>query len=293
MTAVPHELPTVTPTANLAPVTFLALDLTGRCQLTCTHCYAESGPTGSHGTMTAKDWCAVIEEAAGMGVSEIQFIGGEPTLHPAFEEILQYAIVSGVPVEIFSNLYRVSDAMWELFARPGIILATSYYSDDPEEHAAITGRPDSYGRTRANIVKAVGLGIPIRASIVKVLDEQRTEQAHAELAALGVKRIRPGVVQQLGRAAGTGFGRNPDQLCGRCGHRRLAISSTGNVTPCVMSGWMVTGNVHRQSLAEILAGQAWHNALTQIPAQAKVCAPECNPASDGDDCPPAQQIDGE
>ena len=36
----------------LAPVTFLELEITGQCQLVCAHCYAESGPGGSHGSMT-------------------------------------------------------------------------------------------------------------------------------------------------------------------------------------------------------------------------------------------------
>ena len=30
----------------VAPVTFLELEVTGQCQLACTHCYAESGPAG-------------------------------------------------------------------------------------------------------------------------------------------------------------------------------------------------------------------------------------------------------
>ncbi len=33
-------------------VSFLWLELTGRCGLTCAHCYAGSSPSGSHGVMT-------------------------------------------------------------------------------------------------------------------------------------------------------------------------------------------------------------------------------------------------
>ncbi len=63
-------------------LSFLWLEITGRCGLSCSHCYARSGPSGSHGTMTADDWRSVISQAAGLGVSMVQFIGGEPTLHP-------------------------------------------------------------------------------------------------------------------------------------------------------------------------------------------------------------------
>ena len=57
-------------------VTFLALELTGRCNLACGHCFAESGPSGTHGVMTTRDWERVIGEAAGLGVRAVQFIGG-------------------------------------------------------------------------------------------------------------------------------------------------------------------------------------------------------------------------
>ena len=63
-------------------VRFMWLEITGRCQLRCVHCYADSGPESGHGTMTAADWKRVIGEAADAGVRMVQFIGGEPTLYP-------------------------------------------------------------------------------------------------------------------------------------------------------------------------------------------------------------------
>jgi MoaA/NifB/PqqE/SkfB family radical SAM enzyme len=55
---------------------FLWLEITGRCSLGCSHCYAGSGPSGSHGIMTAGDWRSVISQAADLGVSMVQFMGG-------------------------------------------------------------------------------------------------------------------------------------------------------------------------------------------------------------------------
>lgn len=55
---------------------FVWLEITGRCQLSCSHCYARSGPAGSHGRMTMNDWLRVIDQAAGLGVDWVQFIGG-------------------------------------------------------------------------------------------------------------------------------------------------------------------------------------------------------------------------
>ncbi|WP_248959364.1 radical SAM protein [Sphaerisporangium perillae] len=277
-----HEQHAVPATPPLLSGWFLALELTGRCQLACAHCYAESGPTGDHGVMSLADWRDLLTDARALGVTRVQFIGGEPTLHPNFEEILRHAIDAGQTVEIFTNLYRVRDTWWDLFARPGVSLATSYYSDRPAEHARITGRPDGHGRTRANIIRAVNLSIPMRASIVEILDGQRVEEARTQLAALGVTRVRVDHLRGIGRGARD----RPDvsQLCGRCGQRQFAVSAQGDVTPCVMSRWITAGNLRDRSLAEILTGETWQGAVAQVSRRA---GSGCNPGSDSDDCAPA------
>ncbi|MGW3467297.1 hypothetical protein ACWDKQ_02205 [Saccharopolyspora sp. NPDC000995] len=48
------------------------LEITGRCQLECTHCYAESGPTGDHSTMQVNDWRRVIDQSAELGTRIVQ-----------------------------------------------------------------------------------------------------------------------------------------------------------------------------------------------------------------------------
>jgi organic radical activating enzyme len=56
-------------------------------------------------------------------------IGGEPTLHPAFPGLLRHAIGAGLAVEVYTNLTHVRDAWWELFAIPGVSLATDQASE--------------------------------------------------------------------------------------------------------------------------------------------------------------------
>jgi MoaA/NifB/PqqE/SkfB family radical SAM enzyme len=99
-------------TAPAAVIRFMWLEITGRCQLSCIHCYAGSGPDGGHGTMTAADWERVIGEAAAAGVEMVQFIGGEPTLHPDLPRLVDHALAQGLEVEVFSNLVHVAPALW-------------------------------------------------------------------------------------------------------------------------------------------------------------------------------------
>jgi len=267
-------------------VSFLWLEITGRCGLECTHCYAQSGPNGSHGMMTASVWRSVISQAAELGVSMVQFIGGEPTLHPDFPGLLSHAGSEGLAVEVYTNLTHVKDPWWDLFACPSVSLATSYYSDDAREHDRITGRPGSHDRTLANIRQAVTRQIPIRASIIGVGAGQRTGQARAELEAAGVTRIKIDRLRRVGRGGGTPAP-GVSELCGNCGRGVAAVLPSGDVCPCVFARWMTVGNVRRTPLAEILSGQAMAAAVAAIPRRSRACGPDACSPSDPGGCSPA------
>ncbi|MEO3851770.1 radical SAM protein [Streptomyces sp. B8F3] len=258
----------------------IELEITGACQLTCTHCLSSSSPQGTHGTMTPADWKRVISEAAALGIPAVQLIGGEPTTHPHWIELLDLALSHGQRVEIYTNLFRVRSAWWDVFTREGVTLATSYYSDSAEEHDRITRRPGSYLRTRAHLASAVGRGIPVRVGIVEVFDGQRIAEARAEVEAMGVTRVTVDRARAVGRAAGAADP-DVDALCGRCGRGRAAILPNGDLTLCVMSRFMPCGNVREQRLAELIGSERWHQALGRVPAmRAGGCSPDdqsCQP----------------
>jgi MoaA/NifB/PqqE/SkfB family radical SAM enzyme len=266
---------------------FLELEITGFCQLSCLHCYADSGPRGGNGTMSADDWEHVIDQAAAIGVRAVQFIGGEPAIAPHFPHLMRHALDAGLNVNVYSNLVRVTPALWELLTAPGASLSTSWYSADPAVHARITGSRTAWASTRANIAEAVQRGIAVQAAIIDGIVPGQDAAAEAELRAIGVTRIRVRPAQGVGRAASAGQHNDPSELCGHCGTGRAAILPDGQLTPCVIGRWMHTGNVKETPISEILAGQAWRAALASVPRMADRCAPDCPPAGDGQDCPPA------
>lgn len=274
---------------------FVWLEITGRCQLECVHCYAESGPAGTHGQMSRDDWRRVIDEAAALGAGMVQFIGGEPTLHPDLEGLIAHARGAGVEVEVFSNLVHAPARLWEVFGAGGVRLACSYYSDNPEQHAAITGR-NTYMRTKANIVEALARSIPLRVGVIDLGDTQRTRQATAELAELGVSEIGHDVLRGVGRGVRTGAA-GVEQLCGNCTNGVLAISPSGEVWPCVFSRWLPIGNVLTESLPAIISGerfaqvrhdldQAFQARERRLPCVPRMCDPQCGPSC-GPSCKPS------
>lgn len=278
-----------TPAGARRATRFLWVDLTRRCQLACPACYNDSGPAGTHGTMTAADWAGVLDQAAAYGVEMVQFVGGEVTLHPDAPALVDHALSLGLRVEIFTNLVHVTDQWWDLFVRDMVSVATSYYSDDPAQHNAMTGRP-SHRVTRANIVKALDLGVRLRVGIVADSDAQRVAEARRELGDLGVTGIRVDRVRPFGRGA-SGRAPDPAGLCGACGNGKAAIDPDGRVSPCVFSTWMSVGNVRDQALADILAGTAMRSAnqvIMNAPRTTTGCDPdvECSPGHPGSGCNP-------
>lgn len=191
--------------------------------------------------MNVDEWRFVIDQLADMGTRDVQFIGGEPTLHPGLEELIAHAYASGLRIEVFSNLVHIRQSLWDAFQRYGVKLATSYYSDTPAEHDALTRLKGSHKKTRGNIQKAIDLGMPIRGGVVTVNPGQRVIQAAQDLTDLGVDHVGGDKLRAFGRASqgaapkiadiATEHGRGPAEAC----TPPQFLPSCGPCGPCVPS----------------------------------------------------------
>lgn len=261
-------------------LSFLWLEITGKCQLNCAHCYADSGPLGTHGLMTVEQWKAVIDQAVDVGVKWVQFIGGEPTLHPGLVDLIHYCLARTMRVEVFSNLVTIRDDLWEVFSCPGVSLATSFYSDSMTEHEQITGRRGSYLKTTKGITEAVSRGIPIRVGVIGVRSGQHVEEAVKDLKALGVSDIGIDYLRQVGRGQ-RDERQSVSQLCGNCANGVLAIGPDGLVWPCVFTRWLPVGNIREASLRSIMQSrnliQTREDLVSSFKLRQGDCRPTCGP----------------
>ncbi|WP_043486426.1 MULTISPECIES: radical SAM protein [Streptomyces] len=273
------------PELTVPGIQSIELEITGTCQLRCDHCCTGSSPQAPAGEMTRDDWSGVIADVAEVGIPTVQFIGGEPTLSPHLPQFIDEALALGLEVEVYSNLTHVRPSLWNAFSRKGVCLATSYYSDDRAQHEQITRTRGSLDRTRANITEAVRRGIPMRAGIVEVIEGQRVEQAKAELLRLGINKIKIDRMRKVGRAAEQGAGTpTVGELCGHCFRHSASVSPDGSVSGCILSRFMIAGNVREQRLAEILRSNRWAEMIAAVPEpRAGACTPD-----DSNDCDPAR-----
>jgi uncharacterized radical SAM superfamily Fe-S cluster-containing enzyme len=92
----------------------LWLEVTGRCNLRCTHCYADSSPDVKLDQgLGPADWIRIIDEAADLGCQRVQFIGGEPMLHPILPSLVAAARARAFEhIEIYTNgtFFRAHEA---------------------------------------------------------------------------------------------------------------------------------------------------------------------------------------
>jgi radical SAM protein with 4Fe4S-binding SPASM domain len=259
-------------------VEFVWLEVTGRCNLTCTHCYSDSSPFSGHATVGLKRWMSLIGEIHAEGVTTVQFIGGEPTLYPHLPALIRAASNAGLSIEIYTNLLHVSNDLLDLFARNHVRIATSFYSVDSRLHDGITQRPGSYFRTHRNIEAVLRHGLQLRAGIISILPSQNLDAAVEHLRGLGVTDVRVDRLRGVGRGNKASSNRIAE-LCGACAEGSVAVAASGHVYPCVFARWLPVGNVADESFATIIRGKRLELVRRKLASAFAHRESSCNPSS--------------
>ncbi len=269
------------------PLTFLWLELSGNCNLGCVHCYAESqnsaifpgaSTTRSSGQpLLIAEWRNVLRAGADLGCRQVQFIGGEALLYPHLIELIDAAQEDGYTfIEIFTNGTLLTERKVQMLAERNVHLAVSLHGTEADVHDSVTGLPGSFARTMAGLRRLRAYGIPFRLAGTAVKSNQYDViHIHDIATDLGATESSFDVVR------GVGSGVNPELMpddaevlaqkwltwptfsasradfehnrrWNPCWAGKLAVSSTGDVMPCVMGRSQVVGNIHEESLAEIL-----------------------------------------
>ena len=93
-----------TPRVELRSLDTLWFQVAGTvCNLACTHCFISCSPTNhTHEFLTLEEVRSHLADAAGLGVKEYYFTGGEPFLNPDMEAILAATLEVG-PASVLTN----------------------------------------------------------------------------------------------------------------------------------------------------------------------------------------------
>jgi radical SAM protein with 4Fe4S-binding SPASM domain len=115
------------------------LEITRKCNLRCPHCFVEGG-TARSTELTTERIYSLLEEWAEMGVFSVVITGGEPSVHPDFLAITNYAWELGFVVGIASNAVPLTDKVLAQIPQDDVIISVSL--DGIHDQAKYQGETD-------------------------------------------------------------------------------------------------------------------------------------------------------
>ena len=134
------------------------LDLTEFCNLQCWFCY--KGSKARRGKVDYEDIVYILNEMHKVGCNEVVYIGGEPTLHPQFFEILDYANNLGMIQGIISNGQIIDHSFAKkLIKYKDIEVGISIHSADERVQNAIAGNHKTFFNINRAIESLEAFGI--------------------------------------------------------------------------------------------------------------------------------------
>ena len=153
--------------AMAAPLARLA-ELTHRGPFQCPYCSNPLELEAASKELDTASWCRVMDEAAEMGMHQVHFSGGEPTLRKDLEELVGHATKTG----LYSNLITaggtlLDEARIQNMAKLGLEHVQLSFDDIDEKNADhISGYKGGH-KTKLNIAKWVrDAGLPLTINAV-------------------------------------------------------------------------------------------------------------------------------
>ena len=141
------------------------LAVTYRCNLTCAKCYNGEPQVGAE--LTTREWLQVYEKLWQLGVPQITFTGGEPTLREDIVELVREAdeFVTG----LVTNGTRLAELAEPLHNASLDYAQVTIESYRPEIHDGLTGVVGSHAQTVAGIraARQVGLQVVTNTTLTK------------------------------------------------------------------------------------------------------------------------------
>ena len=134
-------------------------ELTLRCNLGCTHCGSLAGRARDD-ELDTEECLHVADALVWLRCQRVTLTGGEPTLHPAWDQVAERLTRQKVRVSLISNgwAWQASDA--ERATRAGISSLGFSLDGLPAEHDAFRA-PGSFTRVLAAIASARAVGVEV------------------------------------------------------------------------------------------------------------------------------------
>jgi radical SAM protein with 4Fe4S-binding SPASM domain len=286
------------------PIDFAWIEVTRKCNLSCTFCYEGSNPYCSE-RMSVDQFKLVMNNLIDVGIKKIQFIGGEPTiLKEDLKTMIKLAREHFDFIEVYSNGVLINEDWCKFFKEHDIHVALSIHSYDANQHDQVTCVKGSHAKVEKalEIIKRFGVNYRI-GTVTSKTCKLGTPQKDTKY------RLNPKLPKVTGMADLEGYdlemfkikaitkntkrhklSKNVVQkaISGhQCFIKDLYINSLLEVFPCVMERRISHGSLKEKSLKEIINNDIRHLSKDHIEG-CKNCEYrygcfDCRPDSNGND----------
>ena len=184
-----------------APLALLA-ELTHRCPFQCPYCSNPLELETAKNELTTEEWMKVIKEAGKMGIHQIHFSGGEPSVRTDLEDLVKCSSDSGLYSNLITAGYPINEERLKKLAELGLEHVQVSFDDVEEKNADYIGGLKGGHQKKLQVakwVRAVDLPLTINA----VMHRQNIEHLEEmiEMAQkLGARRLEVAQVQYYGWA---------------------------------------------------------------------------------------------
>lgn len=136
-------------------LSLLAINLTQRCNMRCTHCYLDAGQLcdGSENELSALEVKAVLDQVASRNWGTMVVLtGGEPLLRHDLEEIVAHGTARGLAMVVGTNGMALTEKRVVSLKQAGVLgVGISLDSLDQAYHDEFRGLAGSWQKTMAGI----------------------------------------------------------------------------------------------------------------------------------------------
>lgn len=178
-------------------------EITRQCNLRCRHCGNDCGDRSTL-ELTAEEFHEVALDLARLGCHDVDVTGGEPLLHPQWDERCRDLATCGLRTALITNGTLLDDQRLQRALDVGISAFGISLDGMQATHDGIRARPGHGPSPWAQAVAAIERALP-RADTIVITAVNRRNLAELPvlreyLAKLGVQRWQVQLVVPLGRA---------------------------------------------------------------------------------------------
>ena len=260
-------------------INFAWLELTSSCNLRCIHCYGDFGckKEQKEKTLSNEEWFDIIDQLHECGCRSIQLIGGEPLYNLNYHDILEYLNKKEFKrITIFTNATLINENNIKELKKYDVNIRFSLYGYEAKSHEKITGIKGSFDKTinAINLLKENNVNVNVAIVLMKEnekyiekIKDYVINKLHIDYNGFDV--IRPSCVNDniehriesydllskryytfpKFKITKTQYIKN--HFFNSCWCSKVAITSDGDVLPCIFSRDFVIGNIKKNSLKEL------------------------------------------